>query len=275
MHVTRRTAFTLVELLVVVTIIALLVAILLPSLKKSRDQAKRTLCAAHLKQIATAIWSYGSETGGRLPHVISPMTNGTGTDLDGQPAPGFGDPNIPDDEVDPFNRHAQASADHKKGWPMSLPNTLMPAYLGSEEGVFTCPAARRGWPRQGGPIRMAYRPAAANQLAGTVPAPAVLMAGQFDYNRDHFGFLDGRMYRPPVPVRRLGTDVQSIIREALESAILRGTFARDLVEYKVDHFEGPHRGGVNVINKRLEVEFRDQKVIDADLTPNGVRAVDF
>jgi prepilin-type N-terminal cleavage/methylation domain-containing protein/prepilin-type processing-associated H-X9-DG protein len=57
----RRHAFTLIELLVVVAIIALLIAILLPSLGRAKANAVRVKCAAVLKQWGTAIHMYAQE----------------------------------------------------------------------------------------------------------------------------------------------------------------------------------------------------------------------
>jgi prepilin-type N-terminal cleavage/methylation domain-containing protein/prepilin-type processing-associated H-X9-DG protein len=53
-----RRAFTLIELLVVVAILAMLIALLLPSLARARDQTKAVVCATHLKELgnATAAW---------------------------------------------------------------------------------------------------------------------------------------------------------------------------------------------------------------------------
>ncbi|MCK4658622.1 MAG: prepilin-type N-terminal cleavage/methylation domain-containing protein [Phycisphaerae bacterium] len=54
-------AFTLVELLVVVSIIALLIAILLPSLRKAREQAKIAVCLANLTGLTKASLIYADE----------------------------------------------------------------------------------------------------------------------------------------------------------------------------------------------------------------------
>ena len=54
----RRTGFTLVELLVVISIIALLLSILMPALGKARKKAQAIVCMSNLKQIGVGMQLY-------------------------------------------------------------------------------------------------------------------------------------------------------------------------------------------------------------------------
>src|SRR5256885_2849963 len=65
--VEKKRAFTLVELLVVIGIIAVLIAVLLPALARAREQAKQVVCMSNLKQVGLAFIMYASENKGWLP----------------------------------------------------------------------------------------------------------------------------------------------------------------------------------------------------------------
>jgi len=65
-----RGAFTLVELMVVVAIIAVLIGLLLPTISGARRQAKRTACLANLRSIGQGWSIYLAENKQSLPHVF-------------------------------------------------------------------------------------------------------------------------------------------------------------------------------------------------------------
>ena len=60
-------AFTIIELMVVIAIIAILISMLLPALSAAREQAKATQCASNLRQLGAALTMYANSFGGRLP----------------------------------------------------------------------------------------------------------------------------------------------------------------------------------------------------------------
>jgi len=228
-----RRAFTLVELLVTMSVIATLLAVLVPSLRSARTQAKGVVCQSNLRQIGIGLWNYMAEYNGRVPYVFSPMTNGNGSKVHG-----FGNPSSSSAEVDPYDRQL---------WPLSLPSVLMPMYVGENPAVFVCPSAVNGWPREG-PYRFTYREAAANQPNGVV-SPAG------SYFRENFGFLDGRTYKRWV-TKYTGNPITDSQLWSREQAV----YLRDFVTQE-GGLHGPHRRGMNVLDRTMAVEFRDHKAL--------------
>jgi prepilin-type N-terminal cleavage/methylation domain-containing protein/prepilin-type processing-associated H-X9-DG protein len=124
--VKRKLGFTLIELLVVVAIIALLVAILLPSLGKARERARTVRCLANLKAFALGVSVYANTSNDFCP----PSATGAGAvEYTYYPLMAAGaiiNPNIPDNGFTPSATGA--------GYPaMSLRSVFMcpdtPDYL--------------------------------------------------------------------------------------------------------------------------------------------------
>ena len=75
----RKNAFTLIELLVVIAIIALLLAILTPSLQLAKERAQFILCKTNLRSYGLAMKLYLNETDDKYPECSTSMFDGTYT----------------------------------------------------------------------------------------------------------------------------------------------------------------------------------------------------
>jgi prepilin-type N-terminal cleavage/methylation domain-containing protein/prepilin-type processing-associated H-X9-DG protein len=123
----KRAGFTLVELLVVIGIIAVLIGILLPTLKRAREAAVQTACMSNLRQISILFQIYTNESKGWLPH----------TGCDGwyytQPAPFAFQGTWAERLV-----QGAASKQYVKNWNTHYPVTQ------NDRGMFSCPGWGRG-----------------------------------------------------------------------------------------------------------------------------------
>ena len=66
-HPARRRAFTLIEILVVIAIIALLAGLLFPVFARAREEGRKTSCASNMKQLGIAFQQYTQDSRGKYP----------------------------------------------------------------------------------------------------------------------------------------------------------------------------------------------------------------
>src|SRR5688572_11732740 len=133
MRAHRKHGFTLVELLVVIGIIAVLIAILLPALRKARQAAVTAACLSNLRQIGLAFHIYANENKGWLP---SP-----GPNRDFRLAPGAISLSWPERLV--LAKAIKMNLPPGVTWTTPVGMYQYPI-SGRIEGVFVCPGAGMG-----------------------------------------------------------------------------------------------------------------------------------
>lgn len=129
----RRSAFTLVELLTVIAIIALLIGVLAPAVASARRTARSVSCRANLASLMTAIHMYSTENADMVVPSYNTRSVTTGTS---NPLDGWG-PILDRDHFTYGNREL-------RGNPMACPDTVDIAGMASTQ-TGTSLDNTRGW----------------------------------------------------------------------------------------------------------------------------------
>jgi len=119
--------FTLVELLVVITIIGILIALLLPAVQAAREAARRLQCQNNLKQIGLGMLNYLEATGHFPPSATSDYTHGWFAHI----LPGI---------------EQQGLAD-RYNWDVAWDHSLNQDVVSTPMSVACCPTTPGGWER--------------------------------------------------------------------------------------------------------------------------------
>lgn len=129
----KLAAFSLIEMLTVITIIVILFALLLPSLKNGKEQARTVVCESHLAGIGRAAAGYSAEAHGWL--CGSPGTSGSLMYREPSPPPASED--FDTDATQIWDYAGPLAAKHFR---MKLPANRAERFAALLDGVFRCPS---------------------------------------------------------------------------------------------------------------------------------------
>ena len=118
-------ACALIELLVVISIIAILISILLPALAKARELANRVVCMANVRGIIQAMITYGQSNNGEFP-------------VTGHAVPGIG---TYAERVDYYNSPAESDAGGNGSYPTTAQAAVRDWYTGAQASWYDVPSS--------------------------------------------------------------------------------------------------------------------------------------
>ena len=199
-------AFTLVELLVVISIIAILMAILMPALSRAREQGKRAVCLNHIRQLQIAWGLYNDDNNDKIPCGDVWFSWGFPGPANNQPIPQLAwhewphpfphalppsatTNKMPRDPPAPYCYDCVAQGTCKKPeWIHAIEEGTMFKYV-KDYTIYQCPVGRKG---EYVTYAMSHAMNTYPNSGGTnaQPAPTILLASQMKKTSERFVFLD-------------------------------------------------------------------------------------
>jgi len=216
-------AFTLVELLVVISIITVLISILLPSLSRAREQAKQVVCRNNLRSIWTGILQYAYSQRDRVPFME--------------------DINLSDPNADPFDAQYKTTV-----------GVVLSPYV--NRGHWRCPSAIKGFPATGDPgqWQMTYWFRSAGKVGEGVPFDRTKWGtgGPLDPIVSNYVNFDGRPLRLISGRRHTPGNPSAPNRDSIGPWTFSFPIIADLIEGSETQGRPkyPHRG---VVDRRTDL----------------------